>query len=270
MFGLDDNKDKSEEQVKWDTTLTEYGFKNTDEFDLILFEVIESGFIEEESFLKVANAQNEQIKANKSQNSFSDAWDLYHNSFNDNSDELAAALINALKEHGRHVTPLNMNATVRLLKQLGKTNEASSLIDGYIETNKDRTKMFDLDDYAFSGDIDDPEVISKFNQTFNDSKEIKSLNDVLTGLVGKDGWGMADEEILSTTSPDEYYEYFKNQNTSDLPKYIKICLRFGQFGNATEKQKTIASNTVEALKRIGRENKLNEIRVRRFGVKPND
>lgn len=267
LFGLDDDKEKSEEQLKWDTILTEYGFKNTDEFDLILFDVIESGYIEKESFLGIANAQNEQIKANKSQNSFSEAWDLYHNSFNDNSDELADALINALQKHGRHVTPLNMNATVRLLKQLGKTKEASDLIDGYIETNKDRTKMFDLEDYAFSGDIDDPEVISKFNKTFNESKEIKSLDDTLKSLVGKDGWGLADEEILSATSADEYYAYFKSKNTSDLPKYIKICLRFGQLINASEKQKAIANNAIEALKRIGKENKLNEIRVRRFGVK---
>jgi len=270
LFGLDENKEKPEEQVRWDTILTEYGFKHTDEFDLVLFEVIESGFIEEDSFLKVANAQNEQIKANKSQNSFSEAWDLYHNSFDDNSDDLAEALISALNEHGRHVTALNMNATVRLLKQLGKANEASDLIDRYIETNKDRTKMFDLEDYAFSGDIDDPEVISKFNQAFNDSKEIKSLNDVLKSLVGKDGWGVADEEILSTTTADEYYEYFKSQNTSDLPKYIKVCLRFGQFSNASDKQKAIANNATEALKRIGGENKLNEIRVRRFGIKPNE
>lgn len=266
MFGLDDENKKSEQEQKWDTILTEYGFRHADEFDLAIFEVIESGYIDEESFLNVAAEQNEQVKANKSQNSFSKAWDIYHSSFDDNEAELTNCLISALREHGRHVTPLNMNATVRLLRQLGKEKEASEMIDTYIELNKDRPKLFDLDDYSFSGDIDDPEVISKFNQVSNDLKEIKSLEDVLKNMIGKDGWGMADEEVLSATTPDEYYEFFKKQKTKGLPKYISICLRFGQFQNASEKQRKIANSVKEALTRIGRESKLNEIRVRRFGI----
>lgn len=265
LFGLDEKKEKSEQEQKWDALLTEHGFRHTDEFDLALFDVIESGYIEEESFLKAATVQNDQIKANKSQNSFSEAWELYHSSFNDNEADLANALIASLNKHGRHVTPLNMNATVRLLRQLGKEAEASEMIATYIELNKDRQKLFDLDDYAFSGDIDDPEVISKFNQTFNEFKEVKTLDDVLTNLVGKDGWGMADEEVLSSATVDEYYEYFKKQNTKNLPKYINICLRFGKLQGASEKHQQIASNSKGALERIGKENKLNEIRVRRFG-----
>ena len=101
---------------------------------------------------------------------------------------------------------------------------------------------------------------------FNASKEIKSLDDILKSLVGKDGWGMADEEALASTSVDEYYSFFKKQDTKDLPKYISTCLRIGQFTNSSEKQQIIANNAKEALKRIGKENKLNEIRVRRFGI----
>jgi hypothetical protein len=266
LFGLDEENEKPDNEKLWDDLLTAYEFKYTDEFDDLLFKVIESGYIDEESFIKIADTQNDQIKANKSTNSFSAAWELYHNSFDDNEEELVKSLIAALKEHGRHVTPINLNGTIKLLKQLGKNKEASELIDAYIDLNNDIPKKFDLASMAFAGDIDDPDVISKFNETFNNSKEIKSLDDVLEGMVGKDGWGSSDEEVLSSTTPEQFYEFFKKQNTKNLPKYISLCLRFGRFQNASDQYKAIANNAEIALRRIGNETPLNKIRIQRFGI----
>lgn len=78
-FGLDENAEKPDNEKNWDALLTKYEFKYTDDFDNLLFTVLESGYIEESAFLECANLQNEQIKANKSTNSFSAAWALYHN-----------------------------------------------------------------------------------------------------------------------------------------------------------------------------------------------
>lgn len=265
-FGLDENAEKPDNEKNWDTLLTKYEFKYTDDFDNLLFTVLESGYIEESAFLESANLQNEQIKANISTNSFSAAWELYHNSFLDNEVELVQALIDALNVNGRHVTPMNLNGTIRLLKKLGKTAEASQLITTYIEINKDKPKLFDLGSYAFASDIDDPEVVSRFNETFNESREIRSLDDVLESMVGKDGWGSSDEEVLASTTTDQFYEFFKKQNNKNLPKYINICLRFGRFQNASDQYKEIARNAEKALIKIAQENHLNKIRVQRFGV----
>lgn len=162
---------------------------------------------------------------------------------------------------------MNLNGTIRLLKELGKTAEASQLITTYIELNKDRPKLFDFGSYAFAGDIDDPEVVSRFNETFNESREIRSLDDVLESMLGKDGWGSSDEEVLASATTDQFYEFFKKQNNKNLRKYINICLRFGRSQNASDQYKEIAKNAENALIKIARENHLNKIRVQRLGVK---
>lgn len=267
LFALDDDQEKPDSEKLWDDLLTTYEFKYIDEFDQLLFDVIESGYIDEDSFTEAASMQNEQVKANKSTNSFSAAWELYHNSFEDNEEELVNSLSEALKENGRHVTPLNMNGTIRLLKKLGKTEEATALLSTYIELNKDKPDLFDFGSMAFAEDIDDPEVISKFNESFNASKEIKTLDDVLEGMVGKNGWGSSDEEVLSSTTSEQFYEFFKKQNTKNLPKYVSLCLRFGRFQNASDEYIEIANNAEIALKRVGVETALNKIRIQRFGVK---
>lgn len=82
--------------------------------------------------------------------------------------------------------------------------------------------------------------------------------------------GASDEEILNNTTTDEFYNFFKKQNSKNLPKYIDICLRFGRFQNSSDEYKSIAKKAEAALKRIGLENQLNKIRVQRFGVQVED
>lgn len=266
LYGLGDNKEKTKQEEKWDAILREYNFLHLDEFDLELANVIESGYVDNETLIGKAKAQNEQILANKSQNSFNSAWDLYHNSFDDDEEELLDTLGTSLIENACHVSPMNMNATIRLFRQLDRSKEASELITKYIEANKDRKGLFDLDEYAFANDIDDPEVISKFNQQLSAQKEIKSAKDVLNRIAGKNGWGSSDEEVLANTTEDELFNIFKKQKDKQLSKYVDTCLQFGRFSNSTERQKKIADKAKSALLRIGKENRLNAIRVRKFGI----
>ena len=51
-----------------------------------------------------------------------------------------------------------------------------------------------------------------------------------------------------------------------LHSYVKACLRFGEFGNASNIQLGIAENVKVALRKIGAETELNRIRVRGFGI----
>ena len=267
-FGLYElgEKKKTEQEQGWDAMLRDYGFFHTDEYDLALADVIETGYVDETVLLEEAKKVNAQVLANKSQASFSGAWDLFHNTFDNNEDALIEALSQSLRKNASYISPINLNGTVRLLRELGKEELASELIGTYIETNKEKPKLFDLDSYAFSGDIDDKEVIAKFSTICNDIKEIKSLEDVLHSVAGKNGWGRSDEEILSSASEDDFYCVFKKQTGDHLRSYVDTCLQFGRFSNATEQQKEIAFKARKALTRIGQESKLNAIRVKKYGV----
>jgi hypothetical protein len=90
---------------------------------------------------------------------------------------------------------------------------------------------------------------------------------VLENISGKNGWGQSDEEILVSASIDDFYKIFKEKKGIDLSAYIETCLQFGKFSNATVQQKAISENAIGALKKIGNENKLNELRVNKYGIK---
>ncbi|MFV1982693.1 MAG: P-loop NTPase fold protein [Thiohalomonadales bacterium] len=266
LYGLDETKSKNQDEIKWDSILREYGFQTFDDFDIALSNVIETGYLDHDLLLSKAKAQNDLILSNKSQASFSHAWDMYHHSFNDNTDELLSSLGYSLIENAEHISPADMNATVRLFKRLDKNQEGSSLVDQYIEINKDHESLFDLDKNPLPSSIDDIEVINKFNQRYYEIKNIKNAEDVLTNINGTQKCSQSDEAILAQTSMNQFYELFKKQNGIHLSNYVDNCLRFGRTDDATDQQLQICENATMALVKIGYESQLNALRVRKFGV----
>lgn len=111
LLGIGD-EEVSEQDKKWQTTLQSYNYQLTDELDLILAEAVKTGYFVEKDFNEKASAKNQQIIASKSEGSFSNAWRLYHDTFNDNGDEVINGLYESFKENCQYITPTNLNGTV--------------------------------------------------------------------------------------------------------------------------------------------------------------
>lgn len=254
------------EKKKWKADIGAYGYTQTDELDLILAEAVRSGYFVEDLFQERAAKKNMELLAAKAEGSFSKAWDLYHNSFDNNQSELVDNLYESFLKNARSITPLNLNGTVSLFRELGESEKASTIIDHYISTRKDEQKLFNLAENNFFGDIRDQEIVEKFNQHFQKSVAVEDARTVLARIAGKNGWNQKDEIVLANTTEDEYYNLFKSEKGNHLSQYIRTCLQFGQFGNANAQQKQIANRTIGALKRIAGESELNRRRVKKFGV----
>lgn len=265
MFGIGD-EDEDDKEKKWKTILQGYNYQLTDELDLVFAEAVKTGFFVEDELKAKANAKNEEILAAKSEGSFSEAWRLYHDTFNDNTDEVINGLYESFKNNCKHITPLNLNGTVSLFRELGEEGKASEIIDIYIEQRKDETDLFNLKENNFFGDIKDAEIIDKFDKEYKESVILESPKEVLEKIAGKNGWAQSDEVVLANTTIDEYYDLFKSEEGKNLSSFISICLKFGQFGNASDQQKEIADRATEALKRIGSESEINKRRVKKFGI----
>ena len=266
-IGDEDESDKEDdEKKKWKTDVGSYGYTQTDEFDLILAEAVRSGYFVEETFRERASKKNEELLAAKAEGSFSETWKLYHNSFDDNKEELLGKLYESCLKNAKNITPISLNGTVRLFRELGEPEKASELIDHYISVRKNEKELFNMEENNFFGDIRDQEIIDKFNDQYEESVVAENARIVLARVSGKNGWNQKDEIVLANTTEDEYYDLFKSEKGDHLSTYIRTCLRFGQFGNASEQQKQIADRAISALKRIGAENELNRLRVKKFGI----
>ena len=266
LFGLGEKENISDDKKAWHSRLQNYGYQVTDELDEILARAVKTGYIVDADFDKAAEEKNLQIVAAKATGSFTDAWRTYHDSFDNNQDNVISALHESFKVNAKYITPLNLNGTVQLFRELGEDEKAEELIESFIKARPSEPEIFNLSGYPLAGEITDKKVRDAFDKAYEGASIRESPKQVLMRLSDSNGWSHQDEIVLAETTVDEYYELFKTESGDHLTEMVNACLRFGRFSNANERQKQIAENAVKALTRIGKESAINALRVRKFGI----
>ena len=266
LFGLGEKENISDDKKAWHSRLQNYGYQVTDELDEILARAVKTGYIVDADFDKAAEEKNLQIVAAKATGSFTDAWRTYHDSFDNNQDNVISALHESFKVNAKYITPLNLNCTVQLFRELGEDEKAEELIESFIKARASEPVIFNLSGYPLAGEITDKKVRDAFDKAYEGASIRESPKQVLMRLSDSNGWSHQDEIVLAETTVDEYYELFKTESGDHLTEMVNACLRFGRFSNANERQKQIAENAVKALTRIGKESAINALRVRKFGI----
>ncbi len=268
FFGIVDEK-LTEQEKKWQNILEAYNYQFTDELDMFLVEAVKTGCFFENEFKEKAAFRNKQIVASKSEGSFSKAWRLYHDSFDDNADEVISGLYDSFRNNCKYITPVNLNGTVSLFRELGEDGKASEIIDIYIEIRKGEKEVFNIEN-NFYGENIDVELMEKFNFEYNRSVKTETAKQVLNRIAGKDAWNKSDEVVLANTSIDDYYHLFKSETGSHLSSFVRTCLKFGQSNGSSEQQREISKRATDALKRVAAESEINKRRVKKFGVSIED
>ncbi len=264
VFGLQKNENLPDNEAAWNALLESYGYTWTDDFDVVLIKGVRNGFFDPAEIEKHARELHEKAIATKADGSFEDAWRLYHDSFADNQDQVLDAIYASFMKNYRYVTPLNLNGTVTLFKELGRPNQAHEIIKQYVENRAECRGFFDLEQYPFSGDITDPDIRKAFSEKCANLEEKTDVPAMLLAL--KEGWS---DEVLSELSAapvDEYRRAFQATTGRELRKMLDGDLQFDRIINASPEMKEVSKRAREALKIIGAESPINARRVAKFGV----
>lgn len=245
----------------WHKTLTDYTYAAADEFDLEIYEFIVHGYVLETSFLHQANKLNARVGLAALEAEFHSAWDLYHDTFEDNQEELLNKLYTSFRRAVKTISPINLNGTVSVFCELNDQGRAQELIDFYIQERGDETELFDLNQNVF-GDITNPLVIEAFRKKYDGVNRPLTLAETIDKII-KEGVGRRTNlRPMIDATEDDYYAYFSSlRNRCDIRECVNTCLRFrGHTGDA----RTISDKAIAALRRLSNESPLNRRRVLRF------
>lgn len=255
-----------ENEAAWNALLDAYGFTSMDALDLALLEGVRCGYFDPEPIKKHSSELNIQFAALKLNNSFKQSWDLYHESFDDNQDEVLDAMYTSFMSSTKQITPLNMNSTVALFKSLGRREQAAEMISHYIEERGDEPGLFDPQSYLLFGELTDPDVSKAFKEKHASLAKKPDPTTVLHSIASTSSWNPEDVASLSELPIDDYYKMFKKSKGQELRRVIKVCLQFDQFGNATSEMKEVSKRAREALTRIAKESPINARRMKPYGI----
>lgn len=261
-----DSKMLDDERKQWKNVLLSHNFNKLDDLNKMLAKLVRRGYIDRKEFETVVSTANDKCIIDKNINSYKIAWDDFYYSFVDEQSLIVKRLYEAFLANIKQVSPADLDNLVSVFLNFNEKSKASDLVDAFIFEYKDRSYLCDPDNFHMMKEVDDGTLMSKFEVVYVPSAPVGTIKEVLERISGKNGVGSNDLEILSIATDDEYYQYFKSLKGQDFISHISTCLKFGGYNSPDEKRNLIASKAKIALKRIGGESKLNEIRVAKFGV----
>jgi hypothetical protein len=250
-------------EAAWNALLDSYGYAWTDELDLELMRSIQRGYFDPEAIKTLASTVNKKVLATKAGGSFEEAWRKYHDSFANNKDEVLDALYDSFMTNYEYISPVNLNGTISLFKELGRPQQASEMLSYYMARRDEKREFYDLSDDPF-GSITDPDVRAAFQAKFDQTEEKRDIRGMLRDL--RSGFRDDDINALASVSVEEYKKILKETSGADLRKILSGVFQFDRIVNATPPMREISKRARLALKEIGAESDINKRRVSRYGV----
>ncbi|WP_155625710.1 P-loop NTPase fold protein [Burkholderia vietnamiensis] len=253
-------KDTIEES--WRDKLHACGFFSCDEFDTEVLAVLKNGYVHGSELAKYAKALDEVADRTRLDGIFTEAWNAFHDRIDGTAEELMRKFVSAIDVAATAISPLNLNNTVKLLRELDFSDEADEVIEKYVELNKGRIGLFRLDDSPWSKDIDDEGVRQRFAKEMAELDGPLDLATAVALLIDDGRWDNRMQEALLKASPDDFVTLLRENQGEALRKVIDFLYRSASFRGTETAPIAVALN--HALDKIANESKLNQIRAKRL------
>ena len=133
-------------------------------------------------------------------------------------------MFEAVKAEPDAVSPMNISATIRLFREMGREEQASQIVALYVDAHKGDRAFFDLSKYAFAGDVNDPELRAAFETNYESIPDTRESVEVLRECARRSGWNSEDVELLGKLSVDDFVALFSNLDGEDTTTIAKRAL----------------------------------------------
>ncbi|KVE82353.1 hypothetical protein WI99_22745 [Burkholderia cepacia] len=247
----------------WVEKLEACGFTSADEFDAALLDAMSCGYVEGAEIAEHAASLDEGVDRARLDKIFTDAWNLFHNRLDVTADELADAFVGAVTEAARVISPVNLNSTVKVLRELGLDEKADEIIEIYIEQRRDTPRVFDIDHHSRLGEVDDPRTRARFLEIFNSSDDALTLQEAADIIVANEHWDDRVVPAFVRAESEQLVELLMANQGENLPKLISGIFNLPV---GMEDRERVRANVVGALTVIGQQSPLNRLKVKRWGV----
>jgi len=265
-YNFDKDEKLSPEEAQWNSLLDNFNWGSLDELDHELIASLEVGYFDPHKIKAAADDVWKRLEHQRQDGDFEQAWQGYHESFDDNQDEVLDRVFASFKQTYRTITFMNLDGTVRLFRDLGRSDQAEELLKFYTDNRNEPQKYWDLNEYTFAGDVKDPGVRAAIDAKFKSfgATEV-NMAELLEamGSTGK-GWNMTDVDAVAALPVSEYKRLFKAERGKKLKRIVNGGLLAKRSGNPTPGMNMVAESTLAALRDIATESAINARRVTNF------
>ena len=258
-------EDSRRKEQQWLEFLKSYGYGYTDELDRRVGNFVQDGYFDHDLMQEAINEYNEVITIENSKEAFSQVWDLYHQGFNTDEDELVRNFYEVTRANIKVISAIHLSEVISLFRDLGQDIKADELIDLAIDSH-DNPDYFDINAYVF-GNVQDAKLIKQFEKAYLEKKIKQTPEEVLDRIIGASSYSKKDMDILCEMSVSYFRNLLESTDNKKSRSYAQYCLELARiYETPSPEQKLIAKIAEDALKEIAQTSNLNRRKVKLLGV----
>jgi hypothetical protein len=250
------------EEAAWDSLLEKFKFGRSDNFDFALLKYVDTMILDPDEIRNEASALQEQQRLGNLRGTFQSAWEAFHDSFDDDEDNVVQQMVERTKTSYEVVSLANLNETILVLKALRRNGEAREILQFFSDHRND----------AGYWNGNDPFARGPFDQDLTAIIEQKKPAapqdfDVAASLI-RSAKDFDQETIarLAAVPVKTYRDLILAARGDQLRTLVLSGLEFRRIGNASPEMGQVVDLIEEALRMIGRQSVLNTLRLKKYGI----
>ena len=259
------HEEEQTEKKKWQEIVSEYGYRSTDELNALIIDGVSVGYFHGDDLRAAAGAISERLKQTGRKDSYSHAWDLFHNSLTTDDDEILDAIYAGANENLTGISPGNLNSGVRFLRKYGRNVQASELVVRYVDANRDKPDFFSHWNRFFHDDHVDEELLAAMETERTLIVDTRDPAEMLKQMARTNGYN-PDEDVarLSRLSVDELEKLFDDHAGGNVKEMMEWANRLASQPGAD----VLRASLNQAFVRISARSPMRADRLRSWGVLP--
>lgn len=251
----------TEAQFYWDKLISSYGTSHLDDFDQAIYQIIRNGYVEESQIERHARQLNQELQLHGERKTYIQAWDMIHESFDDNEEEAIQRLVDVTREKIHLIGANDLDCALGFLRRFDMDATADELLEAFIVTHREDTGCFKVDSYTMVRVLTDQKLRERFQAVYDDAMADSrpTLQEALRQIDQEQAHTMRNMKAVEQASQAEFYALFKELRGPRFKNTIQLCLDYSRPPDADTQ-----SAAVLALRQIAQESDLNAYRVECF------
>jgi len=238
----------------WRNIFWTYGWSHADEIDKEIYNIIKRWYIISEDLHSIASEKNLMFIEENIEKKYKELWDeLYHCGFINNEEEFIKGFLEFFYKYSQYLDLNDLNTIVWVFRKLERSEDASKIIDFFIQKNTDNWEKMNLRKFRnhTSYNLDD-EAKSKISEAYIKINSITlDPKEIIQRII--DNWYSItwyDEEVLFSLSENDIFDLISSLEWDLQREYIEILLIKRSFSNASEDWKRLSERTSKAVNRF--------------------
>ena len=236
--------------------LKPYGYEYSDGFERFIIRYVRGASIDIDELNRVCGTIDSTYNRIVVRQQLEAVWSKFHNNIHDNGDELLTKFVELEKCHRSHITLNELDNIVRLLFELGYTDAAHEMIEGYLAEH--RADIEAMDNWNYRGTAHNTQLIAAIQNIRNQMVDTRSLSELAEATVNSNSWYPDDFRLMANKTAEDYAALCAEPGGVQLARKLARCAEGVQ--DSSDERNIVQAKMRKELMRLAKQNKVNEVR----------